>query len=517
MKALYRPAQLIAVLIALSACSLSAAPTATPTETPTIPATATQTPAPTLTVPPTLTPTITPTPTATLEPSATPTASSTPYPTVPPQSTVGFSGDKFTRVTIDKPVIDGIGRLWLSFININDKPSTVVPGTPSAASGLETVYLVAPTGGQPIKVIDLPATTDKRLYWSRNGAYLAYFVEGGAGSGGLYLLDLRVGVSTRLFDIPDLNPRSILSEPIWSPDSSQLTITLATAYDVDIFSVTADGSQFRNLTQSGAFDFWPAWSPDGQYLAFVSDRKQCPNWIPNEPGSCYKPDAAIPDGGNLYVIEIASGDIRLVSDAWVNAPPHWISASRLAFTSGKPGDLTAGSTLWWADLRGGSPRRITDEDPAGRLVLRDVWSADGRRVAYQEAESITHIVIRDDMGKEISRSSSLNFPRYALSAAWSPDGKRLVIGGHNSQCPYGMIVTDETLKVPANIPPNPGVCDPVWSPDGKYIAFGGVTQSSSGTDGRFDVYIAEATGFGTRNMTGRMGGQVRMLGWVGRP
>ena len=44
---------------------------------------------------------------------------------------------------------------------------------------------------------------------------------------------------------------------------------------------------------------------------------------------------------------------------------------------------------------------------------------------------------------------------------------------------------------------------------------GGVTQSGSGTDGRFDVYVAQANGYGMRNLTGRAGGQIRLIGWVG--
>src|SRR5258706_5256396 len=185
------------------------------------------------------------------------------YPTIPPEPTIGFAGDKFTRVVIPDLVVNGIGRTWLSFININDKPTVITPGTPTAANQLETVYLVS-QGGTPIKVLDLPSTTGQHVYWSPNGAYLAYFVPVGSGAG-LYLLDLRVGVSLRLFELADLNPRGIASEPVWSPDSEQLTIALPTEFDVDIFSinVSSDSStNFRNLTQSKSFEFWPVWSPD---------------------------------------------------------------------------------------------------------------------------------------------------------------------------------------------------------------------------------------------------------------
>jgi Tol biopolymer transport system component len=80
-----------------------------------------------------------------------------------------------------------------------------------------------------------------------------------------------------------------------------------------------------------------------------------------------------------------------------------------------------------------------------------------------------------------------------------------------------MLLADDSFKILVNSAPNPGICDPAWSPDGRYIAFVGVTQSGNGTDGRLDVYIAEATGYGARNLTGRLGGQIRLLGWVGGP
>ncbi|HLY27341.1 MAG TPA: hypothetical protein VKQ72_13445 [Aggregatilineales bacterium] len=473
------------------------------------------TPVPEPTLAQTLTPAPSLTPTMAVA-SATPVQSSPTviYPTILPQATIGFAGDKFGRVTLDRVITDNIGKTtWLSFVNINDKVATIIPGTPAPANQLETLYLASPSGGLPVKVMDLPATTGSQLYWSPNGAYLAYFLPTGSGAG-LYILDLTLGGSLRLFQLDNLDPRGIASDPVWSPDSKQIAIALANEYDVDIYTINADGTNFRDLTISKGFDFWPAWSPDGQYLAFVSDRLRCASYVPNEPGSCYRPDAPPPDGGNLFVMEAVSGQVRQVSEAWVIAPPHWISASRLAFTGGTPGDPAAGSSLWWADLRGGPAHQVT-ATTNGLFALRDSWTSDGNHVIYQELQNEAHVVIRDGAGNEIARSTDLNFPRVAFSASWSPDNKRIVMGGRNGQCPYGMLLTDDSFNVIVNSAPNPGVCDPSWSPDGRYIAFTGVTRSGNGTDGRIDVYVAEANGYAARNLTGKYGGQIRVVGWVG--
>jgi Tol biopolymer transport system component len=513
----------------LTAPAVTATPTEVPTAAPTDTLTPTITPTPSLTGTPTrtptatLTPTITPTPTVTWTPTITPTASdtptpsNTPYPTVPPLPTVGLASDRFTRYeSLDQAVIDGIGNLWLSYVNSGQPVQTGTPGTPVAASERQTIYLASADGRAQYRVIDLPVTTGQRVYWSPNGAYMAYFLDDGVNTG-LYVLDLANRLSIRLFAVENLNPRGILSLPVWSPDSSQITIALNTAYGVNIFSVGPDGSNFRNLTQSGGFDFWPIWSPDGRYLAFVSDRAQCPTWEPNAPGSCYTPDAALPDGGQLYVLDTASGLIQQVSDAWITIAPQWISASRLSFISGAPGDPADGATLWLADLSTGEPPvALAGPLPQGTRILRPSWAGDGSRVAYQEAGAENAIVMLDSAGEEIGRSTEFSFPRFVFTAAWAPNASRVILAGHNNQCPFGMIVMNNRFeRVARQLVPDPGVCDPTWSPTGDIFAFTGVSGSTTGTDGRYDVYLANSGGGIIRNLSNRLGGQVRLLGWVG--
>jgi Tol biopolymer transport system component len=56
------------------------------------------------------------------------------------------------------------------------------------------------------------------------------------------------------------------------------------------------------------------------------------------------------------------------------------------------------------------------------------------------------------------------------------------------------------------------MCDPRYSPDSRWLAFTGVTPR---VDGRVDVFVGNANGLSTVNLTGSLRGQIEMLGWVG--
>lgn len=514
------------MLLLFSACNFPAAlPSPTTEPTLTLAPSATATTAPTDTPIPTATaiPTVTPTPAPILPPVPTATETIPPPPTTPapptpsPYPTPAFVGDKLEQVDIPKAVSDGVGRMWVSYIAVNDTRPTGTPGTLQPQNNSESIYISSADAGTRYKVIDLPASTDRRVYWSPNGAYMAYLVVEGD-SQGLYVLDVRGAATQRLFSMRDFTPHGFPIQPVWSNDSKRIILMLPTAYDFDLFSIKPDGTDLQNLTDSGSYELWPAISPDGAYLAFVSDRGSCPSWRPDATPTCYTPDAKTPEGGSLYVMDLASKQIRQLSDQFVNVPPRWITNTRVAFSTGNPKDtVMGGSSLWWADLRGGAAQRVTAAiDPNNPVFSsNDAWSPDGDRVVYQESDSSTRLIVRDEKGEILGKNIELNFPRYLFQATWTADGQKVILGGRNGQCPFGMIVADFTLKLLTNVQSGPGVCEPTFSPDGRYIAYVGSSRGTGASrDGRVDIYVSEANGLGARLLSSRIGGQLKLLGWI---
>jgi Tol biopolymer transport system component len=499
---------LLASCQALTPPTPTPTPSATPTATPS--ATITLTPSP---IPPTATatpsPTITPTPTATLTPTATVPPSRT------PEAAVGFVFDNWQRVELSDAALALLGSPVIAFLNDNNRDRVGDARTPQPATNVQQLYYVPPTNSaQRVAILDLPSSTENQVYISRNGTSIAYLRQGaGSADGGLFIVDLTSRISGRILPIRSLTQRGFFSPPVWSPDGSQLVIALATGYDMDIFSIGRDGGNLQNLTRSGSYDFFPALSPDGQYLAFVSDRATCPSWIPGEPNACDPATDAPPNGGNLFALQLNTGSTVQLSDQWITEPPRWVNNTQIAFSSGDPTLGDPERTLWIADVRTGSAQQVRLSDGSDSPIrLSEAWSPDGSAVVYQSAGTTTEVIAVRRDGTLINRSTEVSFPRFGMSVIWSPDASRIAIGGVNGQCPYGSRVFDANLNIITRGTPPPSMCNPSYSPDGLWLAYLGVR---TGGDGRTDIYVANVNGTGSVAMTSGLRGAISLLGWVG--
>jgi Tol biopolymer transport system component len=71
--------------------------------------------------------------------------------------------------------------------------------------------------------------------------------------------------------------------PAWSPDGTKIAFMSQEADaggndpNYNIFVVNADGSGLRRLTDAPGEDGFPSWSPDGRKIAFSSTRDDCSN------------------------------------------------------------------------------------------------------------------------------------------------------------------------------------------------------------------------------------------------
>jgi dipeptidyl aminopeptidase/acylaminoacyl peptidase len=100
---------------------------------------------------------------------------------------------------------------------------------------------------------------------------------------GIQVMDVATGEVKTLFDLPT----TFDSAPAWSPDGNRIAFESNLDGDMEIFVMNADGSDVRQITHNTIHDEGPAWSPDGRRLAFTSgpDNLHGDIWVMNADGS----------------------------------------------------------------------------------------------------------------------------------------------------------------------------------------------------------------------------------------
>jgi TolB protein len=154
---------------------------------------------------------------------------------------------------------------------------------------------------EPVFQDDTYAVTNNGR-WSPDGTRLLFTVlETRESNARLAVLALASGEVTFLTDEED---GSVDFDGEWSPDGTQVAFSLKAAdNNVDIFLVNADGSDLVNLTAHPAVDSKPAWSVNGDWIAF--ERRSFENF-PAEPNGVY---VIRPDGSESRYVALGGSPI----------------------------------------------------------------------------------------------------------------------------------------------------------------------------------------------------------------
>jgi len=199
-----------------------------------------------------------------------------------------------------------------------------------------------------------------------------------------------------------------------SPDGKTLIFDLLG----DLYTLSSSGGEARRLTSGLAFDSQPRFSPDGQWIAYISDGGGSENlWMSRADGS---------DARQL-TRDSESGFVS----------PSWMPASDAILVSRNAGGAGV-HEIWMYNIHGGSGVQVAkSQGPGGERLnfLGAVASRDGKELYYARRNGsfdfnpilpLWQIIRRDrSTGDEETITGSVGS---AFSPALSPDGKLLVYG-----------------------------------------------------------------------------------------
>jgi TolB protein len=273
---------------------------------------------------------------------------------------------------------------WIAFLSNRD------------ADGNGDIYRMFPDGSA-VQRLTHTLHTECNIQWSGDGRWLQIiYVEPQFVN---YPYCNKIHFEYGRLDYMRRIPQSIpigISELSVSPDGRYIAYADATSH---LYRIHTDDHSTVQLTDSGHVDYYPVWSPDGQWIAFQSLRGR--GYV-----EFYRMDAAT--GEIFQLTDYLFGFVNGIAPSW-SPDSQWIT-------------FWVEDRLFKVPVDGGRP--ILLMNAVGSVRTPPLWSPDGQSIAFIASSIADTLYVIPSGG---GQPQALTFRRIdSRSMSWSPDSEWLV-------------------------------------------------------------------------------------------
>jgi eukaryotic-like serine/threonine-protein kinase len=249
-----------------------------------------------------------------------------------------------------------------------------------------------------------------------------------------------------------------------------------------IFTMGATGESVKRLTD---FGYFPAWSPDGNEIAFVTQN--------------FSDVLNRGDFSELWSMNVNTGEKRQLTKKPMDAiQPSWSPhGTRIAYWS-VPFSQRDIITI---PAKGGPEVKATDDQYTD---WSPTWSIDGKFLYFASDRggsiNLWRVAIDEESGKVLGQPEPLTTPtRFASYYSFSKDGRKMAFTASDTAANIEKIAFDPTTETVSGNPisittGNRQFGGVSLSPDGQWIVFQSIIQQE-------DIYIARSDGSEVRKLT----------------
>ncbi len=263
-------------------------------------------------------------------------------------------------------------------------------------------------------------------------------------------------------------------EPIWSADGQKIVYcsSIGNHPTQNIFMMRANGREVRQLTfsKSGYGNCFPSPSPDGQHIAYVSEK----------------------DGNReIYLMDVDGSNHRRLTNhpSWDGERVGWASDSRsFVFHSDRDGNLE----LYQYGLETGQIERLTNNGSADRWGS---FSPDGKRLVFESSREGNAELFLMDL-TDLAKTRLTDHWADDGGPAWSPDGAEVYFYSNRDDVNYEIYALDVATKEVRRITHSHNWdLDATIAPDGKKMVW------HSSRNGHYGVVVSNIDGSGRQRLT----------------